>query len=92
MSRAAVSAVPDGTATHAVLGRGSLHISHHVHGIAMLLWVLLLMMQSWLIRSGRRTGHRFLGRSSLILAPVIVGSGLWGTSTSWRARRNRWSS
>lgn len=111
MSRAAVSAVRDGTVTHAVsggrgvglyrnaiywfallllilvagfwesyfsqLGRGSLHISHHVHGIAMLLWVLLLMMQSWLIRSGRRTGHRFLGRSSLILAPVIVGSGLW---------------
>jgi hypothetical protein len=59
------------------LGRGSLHVTHHVHGVAMLLWVLLLMMQSWLIRTGRRTGHRLLGRSSLILAPVIVASGLW---------------
>lgn len=59
------------------IGRGSLHIAHHVHGVAMLLWVLLLMMQSWLIRTGRRTGHRLLGRSSLVLAPVIVASGLW---------------
>jgi hypothetical protein len=59
------------------IGQGSLHITHHVHGVAMLLWVLLLMMQSWLIRTGRRTGHRLLGRSSLILAPVVVGSGLW---------------
>jgi hypothetical protein len=61
----------------AELGRGTLHVSHHVHAIAMLLWVLMLMTQSWLIRTGRRTGHRFLGRSSLVLAPVIVASGLW---------------
>jgi hypothetical protein len=59
------------------LGRGTLHVTHHVHGVAMLLWVLLLMTQSWLIRTGRRTGHRILGRSSLVLAPVIVVSGLW---------------
>jgi hypothetical protein len=43
----------------------------------MLLWVLLLMAQSWFIRSGRNAGHRLLGRSSLILAPVVVASGSW---------------
>jgi hypothetical protein len=59
------------------IGQGSLHITHHVHGIAMLLWVLLLMTQAWLIRTGRRAGHRLLGRSSLVLAPVIVASGVW---------------
>jgi hypothetical protein len=59
------------------IGQGSLHITHHVHGVAMLLWVLLLMAQAWLIRTGRRTGHRLLGRSSLVLAPIIVGSGVW---------------
>lgn len=39
------------------LGRGSLHVTHHVHGVAMLLWVLLLMVQSWFIRGMMFRSH-----------------------------------
>ncbi|HSK19235.1 MAG TPA: hypothetical protein VK912_08845 [Longimicrobiales bacterium] len=60
-----------------VLGQGSLHITHHVHGLAMLLWVLLLIVQAWFIRTGRKAGHRLLGRTSIVLAPIVVASGVW---------------
>lgn len=67
------------------LGRGSLHITHHVHGIAMLLWVLLLMTQSWFIRTGRRTGHLLIGgwlllrdsRDGRSVQPYLVFCTIW---------------
>ncbi len=48
----------------------------HFHGIAMLLWVLMLIAQAWLIRTRRRGAHRALGWTSVVLAPLLVVSGL----------------
>lgn len=48
----------------------------HVHGLLMLLWIVLLISQAFLIRSENRSLHRALGKTSYVLAPVIVWSGL----------------
>lgn len=53
-----------------------IHLTHHFHGITMLLWVLLLIGQSWLIRARKLSLHRLTGKLSLILAPLIVISGV----------------
>ena len=50
--------------------------SHHLHGIAATLWLLLLLTQTILVRQRLMTLHRSLGRASLLLAPVFVVSGL----------------
>lgn len=59
------------------IGSGTIHPAHHGHGIAMLLWVLLLIAQPILIQKRRFKWHRFVGRSTFLLAPVIVLSGIW---------------
>jgi hypothetical protein len=46
----------------------------HLHGVAMFAWMVLLLSQAWLIRSGRRPVHRALGRISFVLVPVMVAS------------------
>ncbi len=48
----------------------------HLHGIAMFAWVVLLVAQAGLIRTGRRPLHRALGKVSYGLMPVIVASTL----------------
>jgi hypothetical protein len=44
----------------------------HVHGFAMLAWLLLLVSQAALIRTGNRTVHRHVGKVSYVLVPFIV--------------------
>jgi hypothetical protein len=46
----------------------------HAHGIAMFLWVFMLITQARLIRTRRRPRHRSLGALSYVLAPVLVVS------------------
>jgi hypothetical protein len=46
----------------------------HLHGVAMFAWMVLLITQAWLIRSGRRPLHRALGKVSYGLVPLIVVS------------------
>lgn len=46
----------------------------HYHGIATGLWILLLIVQAYLMRSGHRAAHRRTGRISFVLAPLIVFS------------------
>jgi uncharacterized membrane protein len=48
---------------------------HHFHGFAATAWVLLLIGQTWLIRSGRRRLHRTVGKLSVVLALAFVVSG-----------------
>lgn len=48
----------------------------HFHAIAMLVWVLMLIVQPWLIQTRRRDIHRLIGRASLVIAPVLVFSAL----------------
>jgi hypothetical protein len=69
----------------------SLH--HHAHGLAMTLWLGLLVAQAALIRSGRRAVHRQLGLVSYALVPVIVGHAALrslhpagGAAAAWRLR------
>lgn len=52
------------------------HFTHHLHALAMLGWVLVLIAQSWLIRTRRNPQHRLIGRMSLLLAPLVVISGV----------------
>ena len=52
------------------------HFTHHFHGIAMLLWVILLIVQSWLIRNGERSRHRLFGKLSFAVAPAVLVSGV----------------
>jgi hypothetical protein len=44
----------------------------HLHTALMVLWVLLLISQAWLIRAKQYRIHRWTGRSSFVLVPLIV--------------------
>ncbi|MDX1394881.1 MAG: hypothetical protein R3195_10830 [Gemmatimonadota bacterium] len=52
-------------------------LAHHAHGLAMLVWVLLLISQSWLIRTGDLTRHRAFGRVSFVVAPAVFVTACW---------------
>jgi len=45
---------------------------HHVHGALMMTWIVLLIVQPILIRTGRTDLHRMIGKVSYVLAPLIV--------------------
>ncbi|HUO66259.1 MAG TPA: hypothetical protein VMV37_01925, partial [Gammaproteobacteria bacterium] len=44
----------------------------HLHGVALTLWVVMLVAQAQLIRTGRRPLHRQIGKASYVLAPAVV--------------------
>lgn len=44
----------------------------HFHAASATLWMLMLIGQPWAIRSGRRKLHVNLGRSSLVLVPLVL--------------------
>jgi hypothetical protein len=44
----------------------------HAHGLTMTAWIVLLLMQAWLIRTGHRATHRTLGKLSYGLVPLMV--------------------
>jgi hypothetical protein len=47
------------------------HWRLHTHGIAMSLWVVMLITQAYLIRTGRKSLHRSVGKASYVLVPLI---------------------
>ena len=47
-----------------------------IHGISAISWMLLAVVQAWLIKSRWRKHHRTLGYTSLVLAVILVISGL----------------
>ncbi|TFW13921.1 hypothetical protein [Duganella callida] len=49
---------------------------HMFHGVVATLWLLLLIIQSWLYAQRHLSLHRLLGRSSLIVVPLFVISGM----------------
>lgn len=59
-----------------ILGTGKIHWTHHFHGTVMVGWVLLLTIQSWLIRNRRNAQHRAIGKLSFLLAPAVVVSAI----------------
>jgi uncharacterized membrane protein SirB2 len=44
----------------------------HLHATCMTLWILLVTVQPFLIRRGKRKIHRFVGRISYVLAPMVL--------------------
>jgi hypothetical protein len=48
----------------------------HVHSALMILWLLMLFAQAWFIQTGRFRLHRWVGRSSFVIVPAIILSGL----------------
>lgn len=50
--------------------------AHHLHGITATCWMLLLVVQPWLYKTGKLSLHRNLGKSSYVLVPLILLSGL----------------
>lgn len=45
---------------------------HHVHGALMASWVMLLVLQPVLIYKRKYRVHRFLGKLSYVIAPLII--------------------
>jgi uncharacterized membrane protein len=50
--------------------------AHLIHGSSATAWMLVPVVQAWLITHGKVKAHRILGRVSLLLAPVVAVSGL----------------
>ena len=48
----------------------------HVHALLMMLWLLMLVVQAWFIRTKRFRPHQWVGRSSYVIAPLVILSGL----------------
>ena len=44
----------------------------HVHSGLMALWLVMLVLQAWFVRTGRWTLHRLVGRSSYAIVPLMV--------------------
>jgi hypothetical protein len=61
----------------------------HLHGIAMFLWMLMLIVQSTLARARAFETHRALGKASFVLVPVIVASTLLLAHYRMRSGLNR---
>lgn len=55
-----------------------------VHGISMVGWVLVFLVQSFLIAAKRRRAHIRLGSIAAVLAAFIFISGLWFNLASFR--------
>lgn len=54
---------------------GSASAVRHFHGITALMWVLMLISQSWAISHGKVSLHRTVGKLSYALAPLFIASG-----------------
>ena len=48
----------------------------HVHAALQILWLFMLVAQAWFIRTKRFRLHRLVGRSSFVIVPIIILSGL----------------
>lgn len=50
--------------------------AHHFHGITATLWMLILVVQPLLYRYDSIELHRWIGRSTIFLVPLIIIGGL----------------
>jgi hypothetical protein len=57
----------------------------HLHAAVATVWCLLLVVQPFLIRAGRRDLHRRLGALSWVVGPLLVVASLLLTSARFRA-------
>jgi hypothetical protein len=47
-------------------------VTIHVHGILLMMWMVLLIVQPLLISTGRAKLHRSIGKVSYVLGPLII--------------------
>jgi hypothetical protein len=47
---------------------------HHIHGALMASWVILLVVQPMLIHKGKFAAHRFIGKISYVIGPLMIVS------------------
>ncbi len=47
-------------------------MTHHIHGALMMTWILMLIVQPILIRTGRVETHRAIGKFSYVLIPFLL--------------------
>lgn len=44
----------------------------HRHGLSMTLWLMMLILQATLIRKAKFTQHRWVGKASYVIAPLVI--------------------
>jgi hypothetical protein len=49
-------------------------MTHHFHGAMMLIWMCFLIVQPLLIRAGKTNIHRYIGKLSYLIAPLLMAS------------------
>jgi uncharacterized membrane protein YozB (DUF420 family) len=54
----------------------STDLAHLIHGVSATAWMTIPILQAWLISRGKIRRHRQVGRIALLLALVVVASGL----------------
>jgi len=66
------SQFPDFIESFTAITRGSITIFHHLHAALSSLWILFLIVQPLLIRSGKFKIHRAIGKISYVIFPLLV--------------------
>ncbi|HEX7015185.1 MAG TPA: hypothetical protein VF191_06700 [Cyclobacteriaceae bacterium] len=64
-------------------------IVQHFHGAIMVLWIALLIIQPWLMSRKKYGIHRAIGKTSFILAPLVVLSIFLITKAMYHANLQR---
>jgi hypothetical protein len=57
----------------------------HLHAVCMVTWLLLLLVQTSLVATGRAALHRSLGLAALVVAPAAVAAMIGVAFETWRA-------
>lgn len=56
---------------------------HHIHGALMASWVILLVVQPILIHKRKFAAHRFIGKLSYMVAPLLILSILFAAKSNY---------
>ena len=51
---------------------GDMEIRFHTHGISMILWCLMLIIQPYLIYTKKNNLHKMVGKASYIIMPLVI--------------------
>ena len=46
--------------------------THHIHGLLMMMWLCMLIVQPLLIRAGKLSLHRAVGKASYVVVPLLL--------------------
>jgi hypothetical protein len=46
--------------------------THQIHGLLMMMWIFMLIVQPLLIRAGKLSLHRAIGKASYIVVPLLL--------------------